>query len=231
MVDINAQVGKIIERERMTAEMADLVWREQQGLLHTLHDTLGQSLTAVNVLSSALGHRLQAADAAGAAAAGQIVQQATLALDQVRQLSRGMFPIADESLDMMSALRELAAATESIHKMRVQVEGDLTKARLEGRVVTHLYRIAQEAVTNAVKHAQADAIRIEVKSDRGVTRLRVTDNGIGLPGNGDRREGLGLRVMRQRAASIRATLSIKANSSRGTTVACTLRQPPPLPTP
>ena len=51
MVDINAQIGKIVERERMTAEMADLTWREQQGLLHTLHDTLGQTLTAVNVLS------------------------------------------------------------------------------------------------------------------------------------------------------------------------------------
>lgn len=229
MVDINAQIGKIIERERMTAEMADLVWREQQGLLHTLHDTLGQTLTAVNVLSSALGNRLEKTDRAAAATASQIVQQAALALDQVRQLSRGMFPVDVDALDMMSALRELASATEAIHKLRVQVDGDLNRSQLESRVVTHLYRIAQEAVTNAVKHAQADSIRIEVKSDRGVTRLRVADNGIGIPSNGEKREGLGLRVMRQRAASIRATLSIKANPSGGTTVACTLRQPPALP--
>jgi signal transduction histidine kinase len=230
MVDINAQIGKIIERERMTAETADLVWREQQGLLHTLHDTLGQTLTAVNVLSAALGHRLKTADDAGAATANLIVQQATLALDQVRQLSRGMFPVDVDARDMMSALRELASATEAIHKLRVQVEGHLAHDQLESRVVTHLYRIAQEAVTNAVKHAKADAIRIEVKSDRGVTRLRVADNGIGISGNGERREGLGLRVMRHRAASIRATLSIRANPSGGTTVACTLRQPPAIPT-
>ena len=228
MVDLSAQIGKIIERERMTAEMADFAWREQQELLHTLHDTLGQTLTAVNVLSSALGNRLERTDATSAAMARQVVEQATLALDQVRRLSRGMFPVDVESRDMMAALRELAAATGSIHKIRVDVDGDLTDSRLENRVVTHLYRIAQEAVTNAVKHAKADAIRIDVKSGRGTTRLRVSDNGIGIPANGDRRDGLGLRVMRHRAASIRATLSIRGNPSGGTSVTCTLRRPPSL---
>jgi signal transduction histidine kinase len=228
MVDLSAQIGKIIERERVTAEMADLAWREQQDLLHTLHDTLGQTLTAVNVLSSALGSRLERTDAASAATARQVVEQARLALDQVRQLSRGIFPIDVESRDMMIALRELAAATGSIHKIRVDVDGDLTDARIENRVVTQLYRIAQEAVTNAVKHARADAIRIEVKSGRGVTRVRISDNGIGLPSNGERREGLGLRVMRHRAESIRANLMIRANPSGGTQVTCTLRRPPSL---
>jgi signal transduction histidine kinase len=228
MVDLSAQIGKIIERERMTAEMADLAWREQQELLHTLHDTLGQTLTAVNVLSSALGSRLERSDAASAATARQVVEQARLALDQVRRLSRGMFPVDVESRDMMTALRELAAATGSIHKIRVDVDGDVVDSRLENRVVTHLYRIAQEAVTNAVKHAQADVIRIEVKSGRGMTRLRVSDNGVGIPSNGDRREGLGLRVMRQRAASIRAGLTIRAAPSGGTLVTCTLRRPPSL---
>ena len=112
--------------------------------------------------------------------------------------------------------------------MRVEVDGDLNGSQLENRVVTHLYRIAQEAVTNAVKHAQADAIRIDVKSGSGVTRLRVSDNGIGIPSNGDRHEGLGLRVMRHRAGSIRASLTIRANPSGGTVVTCTLRQPPAL---
>jgi signal transduction histidine kinase len=228
MVDLSAQIGKIIERERMTAEIADLAWREQQGLLHTLHDTLGQTLTAVNVLSSALSHRLEHTDAASATTARQIVQQAALALDQVRQISRGMFPVDVGTRDMMSALRELASATKAIHRVRVEVDGDLTASKLENRIVTHLYRIAQEAVTNAVKHAQADAIRIDVKSGPGVTRLRVSDNGIGMPSNGGRREGLGLRVMRHRAGSIRASLTIRANPSGGTVVTCTLREPPAL---
>ena len=228
MVDLSAQIGKIIDRERMTTEMADFAWREQQELLHTLHDTLGQTLTAVTVLSSALGNRLERTDATSAATARQVVEQATLALNQVRRLTRGMFPVDVESRDMMEALRELAAATGSIHKIRVDVDGDLTNAGLENRVVTHLYRIAQEAVTNAVKHADADAIRIEVKSGRGATRLRVSDNGVGIPSNGDRHEGLGLRVMRHRADSIRASLTIRANPSGGTSVTCTLRRPPNL---
>jgi two-component system CheB/CheR fusion protein len=228
MVDLSAQIGKIIERERVTAEMADLAWREQQNLLHTLHDTLGQTLTAVNVLSSALGNRLERTDAMAAATARQVVEQATRALDQVRRLSRGMFPVDVESRDMMTALRELASTTGSIHNIRVEVDGEMSDSRLENRVVTHLYRIAQEAVTNAVKHARADLIRIEVKSGRGVTRVRVSDNGIGLPSNGERREGLGMRVMRHRADSIRASLMIRTNPTGGTTVTCSLRRPPSL---
>jgi two-component system CheB/CheR fusion protein len=163
-----------------------------------------------------------------AATARQVVEQATRALDQVRRLSRGMFPVDVESRDMMTALRELASTTGSIHNIRVEVDGEMSDSRLENRVVTHLYRIAQEAVTNAVKHARADLIRIEVKSGRGVTRVRVSDNGIGLPSNGERREGLGMRVMRHRADSIRASLMIRTNPTGGTTVTCSLRRPPSL---
>ncbi len=138
-----------------------------------------------------------------------------------------MFPVDVETRDMMSALRELASATKAIHRVRVDVGGDLNGSQLETRVVTHLYRIAQEAVTNAVKHAQAAAIRIDVKSGSGVTRLRVSDNGIGIPANGARHEGLGLRVMRHRAGSIRATLRSKPIRQEGQSWPVRCVSPPP----
>ena len=82
-----------MERERSTARMADLVRREQQGLLHTLHDSLGQTLTGLGMLSTGLAQRLQGADAGAEASAQEIARQAQDALEQVRQLARNLFPI------------------------------------------------------------------------------------------------------------------------------------------
>ena len=86
MNDVSLQIGKVLDRERTTAHMADLLWREQQALLHTLHDTLGQTLTGIGMLSSALTQRLSAADPGSVETAKEIAHQAQQALDQVRQL-------------------------------------------------------------------------------------------------------------------------------------------------
>jgi len=110
------------------------------------------------------------------------------------------------------------------HPIHVTVEGGGSAAISDGRVATQLYRIAQEAVTNAVKHAKADSIRIDLRSEPDVMRLQVTDDGVGITGRASQREGLGLRIMMSRAVSIGATLSIEPNTARGTTVSCTLRQ-------
>jgi signal transduction histidine kinase len=92
MKSVSDQIGRVLERERATARMADLVWREQQSLLHTLHDSLGQTLTGLGMLSAGLSQRLTAADADTAGTAGEIARQAQLALDQVRQLAKKLFP-------------------------------------------------------------------------------------------------------------------------------------------
>ena len=221
MNDIGAQIGKVLERERTTAHMADLVWEEQQGLLHTLHDSLGQTLTGLGMLASGLSHG--PVDGPEHDVVAKITQLSQQALEQVRQLSRGLFPVEVDPEGLVPMLRELASTTESFHRIPVTVDGDDPAPIGDCRVATQLYRIAQEAVTNAVKHAHASAIAIALRDQAGVTQLRISDNGVGITYPAARGEGLGLRIMNYRATSLGGTLSIERGSGGGTVVSCLVR--------
>ena len=225
MEDVGHQIGRVVERERSTARMADLVWREQQGLLHTLHDSLGQTLTGLGMLSTGLAQRLQGADAGAAASAQEISRQAQDALEQVRQLARNLFPVEVEAQSLMLAIRDLASATESLHDVRVRVEGAVPDSLRDGKVATQLYRVAQEAITNAVKHAHARSITIQMGGEAGAVALHILDDGIGID-QANASDGVGLRIMRYRASSIGGRLSVERGTEGGTLVTCTVRQVP-----
>jgi signal transduction histidine kinase len=224
MRNVGDQIGRVLERERATARMADLVWREQQELLHTLHDSLGQTLTGVGMLSAGLRRRL-AADAEAAETAAEIARQAQHALDQVRQLAKSLFPLEVDAETLMAALRELASATGSWQKIEVRVDGEAPTALHDGKIATELYRIAQEAVTNSAKHGRAKTITIRLDGREGLTQLTIADDGIGIP-DPVPSDGAGLRIMRYRAASIGASLSVERGTTGGTVVTCKFRQPP-----
>lgn len=231
MNDVGVQIGKVLERERTSARMADLLWREQQGLLYTLHDSLGQTLTGLGMLSSGLSQRLSGSDAAAADTAQQIARQAQQALDQVRQLARGLFPIEVDAKDLVSALQQLAATTQSLHNLRVHVEGTPPASLRDGAVATELYRIAQEAVTNAVKHAKARTITIHIHGEPGLTLLRIIDDGLGIQNTVHKHDGVGLGIMKYRATSIGGNLTVAPGADAGTVVTCTVRGVPHLTTP
>ena len=218
-------IGRILERERATGRMADLVWREQQDLLHTLHDALGQTLTGLGMLSAGLRQRLSTAPGDSAELAAEIANQAQHALEQVRQLSRSLFPIEVEAASLTSALRELAFATQSLHKIQVRVEGQVPEAFTDGGAATQLYRIAQEAVTNAVKHARGGSITIYIGRQGSMLRLRIADDGVGI-GKAATVDGVGLQIMRYRAHAIGGMLSVEPGPRGGTVVTCTLRTVP-----
>lgn len=226
MRDVSAQIGRVLERERLSARAADLVWREQRSLLHTLHDSLGQTLTGLGMLSAGLSHRLATTDVAGAETARQIAQQAQQALEQIRQLSRGLFPVEIDANGLMPALRQLASTTEALHRIHVRVEGDTPASVRDNRVATELYRIAQEAVTNAVKHAKAHTVTIHLGTEAVTSRLSVRDDGMGIPDPMPNQEGMGLQIMRYRANSIGGNLSIEPHPDGGTVVTCNFRETP-----
>jgi signal transduction histidine kinase len=225
MHDVSDQIGRVLERERATARMADLVWREQQELLHTLHDSLGQTLTGLGMLSAGLSQRVAAADSETSSTAAEIARQTQQALDQVRLLAKNLFPVDVDAESLMAALRALASATEGLHKIQVRVDGEPPKDLHDGKIATELYRIAQEAVTNSVKHAQAKTITIRMLGDTGLTRLQIVDDGIGIP-SPEPPDGAGLRIMRYRAASLGASLAVERGIKGGTVVTCTLREAP-----
>jgi glucose-6-phosphate-specific signal transduction histidine kinase len=197
MNDIGVQIGKVLERERSTAEIADWSGGSSKGFCIPLHDSLGQTLTGLGMLATGLARHAPAATVERATQIGQLAQQA---ITQVRQLARGLFPLEIDANSLMPALRELASTTKTFHGIHVAVEGGDTTPIGDSRVATELYRIAQEAVTNAVKHASASAITIAMRCDPGVVRLQVRDDGIGISGR--KSDGLGLRIMMYRAVSV-----------------------------
>lgn len=224
MHDVSDQIGHVVERERRNVQTEARIWREQQDLLHTLHDSLGQTLTGLGLMASALRKRLGAADAAIADTSRQIAQHAESALGEIRQLAKGLFPTDLDADGLLSALRQLATMTQAMHPVRVDVQEDSSCALRDHRIATNLYRIAQEAVTNSVKHADAQTITIRIQTNSGLTTLRVSDDGRGIEDLGADVDGVGLRIMNYRARSIGATLTVAPQASGGTMVTCAVRE-------
>jgi signal transduction histidine kinase len=153
-----------------------------------------------------------------------VADQAQLALEQVRNFLRGLFPVEIDAEHLLPALEELASTTEAIHGIRVEVEGAVPWSTLSSRVATQLYRIAQEAVNNAVKHARAHTIRVKIGERDLTTTLQVIDDGLGIQTGISKTRGLGLRIMRYRATTVGAQLSVDRGADGGTVVTCTVRQ-------
>jgi two-component system CheB/CheR fusion protein len=221
--DIAAQLSRLLERERLMSRVADTVWREQQNVLHTVHDSLGQELTGLGMLSSGLGDQLKGRDPQIAEQLTLIRQGAERALQHVRDLSRSLFPIEIEAGGLPGGLRRLADITQSVSKIRCRVVEEGHPARIDPRAATELFRIAQEAVNNAVKHAKAREIVIRLKGEAEAMTLGVTDDGVGIGKDAPGGDGMGLHIMRYRAASIGAVLSVESGDHAGTVVTCTLR--------
>ena len=226
MDDLGVQFSRAIERERAMHQVADLLWREQQGLLHTLHDSLGQELTGLGLLSASASQRLKSTDPSLAETLDEIKRGAARALDCLRDLSKGLFPLEVEPDALVPALRQLAATTEGVSKIRCRVEAQMSVRPSDARIAAELFRIAQEAVTNAVKHANPHEIVIRLQADTGAMALTITDDGVGMPEGAPRGDGMGLRIMQYRAKSIGANLSIGRGVEAGTVVTCTLRETP-----
>jgi two-component system, chemotaxis family, CheB/CheR fusion protein len=228
LTDVGAQIGVIIDRERTMSQAAAMVWREQQSLVHTLHDSLGQQLTAVAMLGVSLKKRLQAEDGEFAETVEQIAQLAQASNEQVRQLARGLFPIEVEadSGGLAHALRQLAATTSTLGALQCVVEEKGGSTVHDTRVATELYRIAQEAVTNALKHSHARRVVIRLTGEGNATMLSVADDGDGLHIDQERGNGVGFRIMKFRAQSIGASLTIESKPDEGTVVTCVIRDRP-----
>lgn len=213
---------EIAARHRLEEEILEISEREQQRIGRDLHDDLGQRLVGISYMSHLLANTLAASDAPEAQQAAKITELLNNALGLTRSLARGLHPVSLQSGGLMAALADLAERTSEMFQVNCRFIGPAAEPRLSDGVATHLYRIAQEAVTNAVNHGKADMIRIEldIGTDRAV--LSVSDNGTGLPELGPRRKGMGLRIMNYRASVIDGTLAFFTPEKGGTAVTCTV---------
>jgi PAS domain S-box-containing protein len=210
-----------IERRVLEEELLSASSREQQRIGQDLHDSLCQQLAGIEFQNSVLVQQLGKVPEMQAEAAriGELIRNAT---KQARSLARGLSPVEIEPNGLMAALNSLAANAASLFRVNCSFECP-QPVLLENRTsATHLYRIAQEAIGNAVKHGHAKTIVISLKGLDGEVTLTVKDDGVGFRQEGRAIEGMGLRIMEYRADMIGAMLRIDSVEGKGTTVACRL---------
>jgi PAS domain S-box-containing protein len=211
---------EIVARHRLEKEILEISEREQQRIGRNLHDDLGQRLVGISYMSHQLAGVLQAVDSPEAGQAAKITALLNDALSLTRSLARGLHPVALKSGGLIAALADFADRTSEIYQVACRFDGPADEPPLTDTAATHLYRIAREAVTNAVNHGQAKKIHISLVVASGHTELRVADNGCGMPRLGLRRKGMGLRIMNYRADVIGASLAFTTTEKGGTLVTC-----------
>jgi PAS domain S-box-containing protein len=209
---------KLLEHEILTISEA-----EQRRIGQDLHDSLGQQLTGLAFLIGALQQKLIARALPEAADADRIAEQVERAIDHTRRLSRGLSPVDLSDGELQGALSSLAHDVRELAGIECRADAD--PLALDPVTATHIYRIAQEAVNNAVKHAAPSCIEIDLTQHDDWATLTVSDNGIGLPPRVDPQRGAGLRNMQRRAQMIGGQVTLGPGARRGAVVRCRFRLP------
>jgi signal transduction histidine kinase len=211
------------ELERAILEVAD---GERERLARELHDGVCQTLAGIAALSRTLSHELAGhADTTAAAQAGELADLLRNAVTEVRDVAHGLGPLGLEKAGLVGALDSLAASVQSRRHVACTLECRHPIARLPHEVELHLFRIAQEAVNNALAHGRAARVAVALSCSDGQAVLSVQDDGVGLPEVAPRRRGIGLETMAHRASLIGGSLEVRRSQPRGTTVRCTFPLP------
>jgi signal transduction histidine kinase len=218
---IGLELGRVVERQRLQEDYSEAVWEQQRVIAQELHDGLGQELTGLGFLSQSLTNSL--ASAGETRNAQRLTDGLKRCLEQIRGLARGVSPVAQDAEGLMISLRQLSESTTSSVELDCRFDCPRSVPVEENQVAVHLYRIAQEAVTNAVRHARASRISIALERNDEGLRLSVTDDGVGIPSTVTK-EGSGMRIMRYRASAIGAALRVERGPARGTIVTCVVAE-------
>lgn len=213
-------IRDITDRKRLEKEILEISDREQRRIGQDLHDGLCQHLAGIELMSQVLAQKLEAKSKSHARQVNEIASHVRDAISHTRSLARGLSPVTIESEGLMSALHELATNTEKIFRVQCRCDFEELVSMRDHAAATHLFRIAQEAVSNAIKHGKARRIVISLRDARGRIVLKVSDNGEGFPRRGKKTKGMGLRIMQSRASMIGGTIAMERNTSGGINVIC-----------
>jgi len=212
----------ITPRKRLEKKVLEVSDQEQRRIGQDLHDGLCQHLTATMFASKILAEKLALKSMTEAAQAAQIAEFIEQAISQARNVARGLDPVKVATNGLMSALEELAATIQGLYRIRCVFRSDGAALVDDHAAAIHLYRIAQEAVNNAVKHGKPTQIEIGLDTVGEKLILTIQDDGVGLRESSDRRDGLGQHTMNYRANMIGASLQFHRRASTGTVVTCTV---------
>jgi PAS domain S-box-containing protein len=224
LIDAVAENLKVyLDRKYLESEILEISEREQRRIGQDLHDGLSQRLRGVAYLSHVLTEDLTQKSSPEAKDASRITQLLNEALIETHGLARGLFPISLEADGLMSALGELASNIQNIYKISCRLVCSKPVLIEDSSTAMNLFRIAQEAIQNAIKHGKATRVVIRLVRKSETIELAVKDNGKGLPKHFEKRQGMGLKIMDHRASMIGAELQVQRVTAGGTLLTCLLR--------
>ena len=204
---------------RLEREVLEVGERENRRMGQDLHDGLCQHLTGTALASQVLAERLPD-DAPARAHARRVVELIEDGINMARGIARGLYPIEQQSDGLMLALESFTANTSEMFAIHCRFECPTPVLIENPNTAAHLYRIAQEAVSNAIRHGRATEVAVLLEETDAGINLRVSDNGGGLPDPLPKHGGMGLRTMMDRAGSIGGQLSIHPGLMGGADVVC-----------
>jgi len=213
---------EVAVRERLEHELLHISEREQRRVGHDIHDSLCQHLTGTALAGQVLAENLKARGSPQARDANRVVELIEEGITLSRNLAKGLNTVRLSTDGLMEALEDFAASTSDLFKISCRFECSLPVLIGEAETSEHLYRIAQEAVGNAIKHGHAKNILIRLETSGSGKVLKVIDDGSGLPSAPLNGKGMGLRIMSYRAELIGARFNIRRRETSGTVVTCLL---------
>jgi signal transduction histidine kinase len=222
--NIRARLELLERAQQLEQEIITISEREQERIGRDLHDEVCQYLAAIGFSASMLKQQLESQSHALARNAGDIASLLQDAAMRTRELARGLSPVDRDEGGLESALEELASTTSKLAGISCSVICPETVPMTDNIQAIHLFRIAQEALSNALKHGHAKSVVIALEISDGTCSLRVSDDGIGFSPSPGERKGMGLKIMRYRARMIAGKLEIQPNSPSGTVVVCTIEK-------
>ncbi len=217
---ISSAIRDISERKRLEKTILEISETERRRIGQDLHDGLGQHLTGIAFMGKVLEDRLAESSPADAGEAAKIVQLVNESVRMARDLARGLLPAVSGAHGLMSALDNWAGEVSELFHVRCRLEYDEPVLIRDEAMAEHLYRLSQEAVTNAIKHGSAVNVTIGLAIVKGGGVLTIRDDGCGFDVLPVRRSGLGLRIMNYRAKMIGGSFHIQSSRSGGTLVRC-----------
>lgn len=222
--DICSQIGQVMGRRRAERQLLEISEREQQRIGRDLHDGLCQQLAGIAYLASDLQSKLRKHSVSESITASRIAELSRATAVQARQIARGLNPVKLGTTGLMAALNELTSSIRSMFSISCRfVSNQPVHIRDHGTAV-HLYRIAQEAIHNALTHGKAAEITVSLRREREGIVLSVIDDGSGLPKAASDGDGMGLENMNYRARAIGARLQFTARDKGGMMMRCIIPQ-------
>jgi len=211
----------IAERRDLERQVIEIVSYERRRICRELHDSLGQQLTGIGYLAKGLANRLADTSPHGMKTAEDILHGLQSASAELRRIVEGLAPVDFDGDGLTVGLQDLANTITSHSDMKCVFDCPRPIMVANKNIATQLYRIAQEATNNAVKHSGASCIRIGLQAADGTLKLNIRDDGNGIDRQSHDGNGMGLRIMQYRSHLIDGSFSIRSEVD-GTTVMCSL---------